>query len=192
MSGGYNKLLICSAGLPGSGKGVIAKAAKKIGLPVIVMGDIVRKETLKEGLKPNIQNTAKIMIEYRIKYGMDIFAKLTFREVEKIDNKIIFIDGVRNPEELEFFRKKGCETIVIAVLASPKERFRRLRERKRVDDIRSYNDFVKRDEREIKIGLWRVLLYADKFFVNEGKTREQAIDEALQLLSELIEVEKEN
>ncbi len=181
------KLLICSSGLPGAGKGVVAEAARRLGLYVVVMGDIVRRETAKIGLEPNVRNTAKLMIEYRRVYGKDIFARLTLDLVEKLGENVVLIDGVRSPEELEYFRKKGWNTVVIAVLASPKERFKRLRERKRVDDIKTYEDFVKRDKREIAVGVDKVLLYADKFLVNEGKTKEEAIKEAISLIKDILE-----
>lgn len=181
------KIMICSAGLPGSGKGVVEEAAKKMSIPVVVMGDIVRRETEKRGLEPSSKNTSKLMLEYRERFGRDVFAKMTIREVNKLNCSLVLVDGVRNIEELEYFRKMGWKTFVIAVLASQKERYRRLVERGRIDDVQSYEEFARRDERELRVGLGRVLLYADRFLVNEGKTRGKAVEEASKIIKEILE-----
>ena len=190
---GKRKILICSTGLPGSGKGVLAEAANELGLPVISMGDIVRRETAKMKGVIATQSVMEVMKEYREKFGMDVFARLTAKEIEKEKSQIVFIDGVRCPEEIEFFRSKDWKIVVIAVLASPRERFRRLLRRRRVDDIESYDEFLERDRKELELGLWRVIIYADKFFVNEGITREEALKEAVRIIKDvLIEIEKES
>jgi len=190
---GKRKILICSTGLPGSGKGVLAEAANELGLPVISMGDIVRRETAKMKGVIATQSVMEVMKEYREKFGMDVFARLTAKEIEKEKSQIVFIDGVRCPEEIEFFRSKGWKIVVIAVLASPRERFRRLLRRRRVDDIESYDEFLERDRKELELGLWRVIIYADKFFVNERITREEALKEAVRIIKDvLIEIEKES
>lgn len=40
-------LYILVAGMPGSGKSIVAEAARELGLPVYTMGDVVREEALK-------------------------------------------------------------------------------------------------------------------------------------------------
>ena len=42
--------LVVVVGMPGSGKGVFSDVARGSGIPVYVMGDIVREETIRRGL----------------------------------------------------------------------------------------------------------------------------------------------
>ena len=39
-------------GMPGSGKGEFSAVADELGIPVVVMGDVIREEVKKEGLPP--------------------------------------------------------------------------------------------------------------------------------------------
>ena len=45
-----NKLVIGVVGMPGAGKSLVVEVARKKGYAIVVMGDIVREETQKEGL----------------------------------------------------------------------------------------------------------------------------------------------
>ena len=49
--------------MPGAGKSGIAEAFNDAGVPVIVMGDVIRKETKKRGLDPNPENTKRAPTE---------------------------------------------------------------------------------------------------------------------------------
>ncbi|MFQ5710816.1 MAG: AAA family ATPase [Candidatus Geothermarchaeales archaeon] len=182
-----SKLLICSSGLPGSGKGVILEAARKMGIPVVVMGDVVRRETERQGLTPDAENTGKIMLKYREKYGREIFAKLIAGEIEGVEGDVVLVDGVRSPEELNYFRGRGWRVVTVVTLSSPETRFRRLRERGRIDEVANYEEFLERDGREIGVGLDRVILYADHYMVNQGLDRRRALGEAERIIKKIWE-----
>ena len=44
-----DKLVIGLAGMPGSGKSLVVENARALGYAVVVMGDVVRQETIKRG-----------------------------------------------------------------------------------------------------------------------------------------------
>jgi dephospho-CoA kinase len=188
--GRRRKLLICTSGLPGSGKGVILEAAKRLKVPYMVMGDIVRRETEKRGLAPNPINTGRTMLEYRKKYGKDFFGRLAAEETEKVGADVVLVDGVRNLEEVEYFRSRNWSVVIIVTLAAPSLRYKRLRRRKRMDDVESYEGFIARDERELSVGIDRVILYADHYIVNQNKVKEEVVEEALALLKEILKGRK--
>ena len=179
------KLIICVAGMPGSGKGVFKKAAEALGIPRISMGDIVRRETAKKGLKPDYRNTAKVMLEMRKEAGPTVFARLTWNEVSGIRAPVILIDGVRSLDEVDYFGQFG-RTIIVAVHSSPRTRFERLRKRGRTDDVKTYEEFKERDMRELSVGLGSVIALADYVLVNEGISEEEAIQEAKRILAALV------
>ncbi|MDP2841306.1 MAG: AAA family ATPase, partial [Candidatus Methanoperedens sp.] len=48
--------LIAFVGMPASGKSEAAAIARRLGIPVVNLGDVVRVETAKRGLEPNDEN----------------------------------------------------------------------------------------------------------------------------------------
>ncbi|MEA1993694.1 MAG: AAA family ATPase [Euryarchaeota archaeon] len=155
--------MICVVGMPGSGKNVFVRTAKKFGYKIVVLGDIVRKETLKRGYK--LKDSGKIAKKLREEEGKAVIAKLA---VEKIGNsQNIVIDGIRSYEEVkEFSRYYDC--YLVAIHTSPRERFKRLMKRGREDDPEEYETFLKRDLRELNFGLGNAIALADRVIVNNS------------------------
>ena len=90
------------------------------------------------------------------------------RNVDKL-----VIDGVRNLEEVDFFKKKlGSDFIIIAIKVSDETRYRRAMTRGREDDSLDLALVKKRDEREIHWGLDRVIASADIVISNEGSLKD--------------------
>lgn len=179
---------ILVAGLPGAGKSVLVKAAKDLKLPVFSMGDIVRDEAIKRNLSVNAENLKAIALELRKKRGPQVIAEMTVKRVmsEAGDSEIVLIDGVRSWDEVEYFSRAFSQIVLISVHAPPKIRFKRLLKRGRKDDPKTWEDFVKRDEVELKLGLGKVIALSDIIFLNYDKNKEDAIKEAKELLIKVI------
>jgi len=161
---------IAFTGMPGAGKTEAVKVAKEMGIKVVSMGDEVRNEARKRGLELNDENVGKIADEMRKKYGMDIWAK---KCIEKLSSeKIIVIDGIRNIEEVETFRKRIKNFILVAIHASPKTRYERLMKREREDDSKNVEELKEREKRELSWGLGDVIAMADIVLINEGDLEE--------------------
>lgn len=177
------RLFIIVAGMPGSGKSIVVEAANKLNIPVYVMGDVIREETLKRyGII-----TPELMVEtsrkLRLEHGDDIVAKKTLERIRPED-KIVLIDGTRSLKEIEVFRRNG-EVVIIAVHASPRTRFKRLLERRRPGDPSSFEEFVKRDLTELDFGLGNVIALADYMIVNEGAI-DDALSQSISVLKKLV------
>jgi len=161
---------IAFTGMPGAGKTEAVKVAKEMGIKVVSMGDEVRNEARKRGLELNDENVGKIADEMRKKYGMNIWAK---KCIEKLSSeKIIVIDGIRNIEEVETFRKRIKNFILVAIHASPKTRYERLMKREREDDSKNVEELKEREKRELSWGLGDVIAMADIVLINEGDLEE--------------------
>jgi len=171
MTGG-RKILIGTAGMPGAGKDTVKKVVQKLGLPVVVMGDEVRSEAKRKGLAITPENLGEVMLEMRKKEGPAAVAKRCIPKIKATESSIIFIDGIRSLHEIEEFKKEFPDFRILAVHASPKTRFKRLLKRGRKDDPKSWEGFVKRDLRELKVGLGDVIATADYMVINEGTKRE--------------------
>ena len=92
---------IAFAGMPFSGKSEAVKIAKDLKIPVIRMGDMIWEETKKQGLELNDKNVGTIANNMRKNHGMNIWAKKTLEKIKSIkDTKLLFIDGIRNIEEI--------------------------------------------------------------------------------------------
>ena len=63
-------------GLPASGKGEFSKIAAGMGIPVIVMGDMIRKAVKAAGLEPTDTNFGLTASRLRAEGGMDAIARL--------------------------------------------------------------------------------------------------------------------
>lgn len=165
---------ILIAGMPGSGKSLVSDVARECGLPVYVMGDVVREEILRRGLEPSPDNFRKIASDLRLEKGSDIIARLTLSRICEagIKKDIIIIDGIRSLDELRFFKNHFKTCIILAVHASPRTRFMRLYKRGREDDPRTWSDFEARDLQELSIGIGSVIAQADIMLVNEGEDLE--------------------
>jgi dephospho-CoA kinase len=162
-----NKLVIGVTGMAGSGKSLVINVAQKIGYDVVTMGDEVREEARKRTLPPTPENLGKIMLELRQTEGETAIAKRSTLRIESATNSKIIVDGIRSLFEVEEFRKSYPDFCLIAIHASPETRFKRLFHRQRSDDTKDWKDFVKRDQRELGVGLGSAIAMAEYMIVNE-------------------------
>jgi len=161
------KLLIVT-GMPGAGKSGVASAFHDAGIPVIVMGDVIREETKKRGLDPNPENTKKVMLELREKGGPGAVASFCVDELKELKTDTVVIEGCRSIAEIDVFDDCVDEVVIVCVHSSPKERYNRLRKRNRDDAPPSWEVFRERDIREISVGLGDIIALSDIMLVNDG------------------------
>ena len=69
-----SKVLVLT-GLPGSGKSVASEIAKSMNIPIIIMGNVIRRETAERGLEPNSINIGMVAMDLRKKFGDDVVIK---------------------------------------------------------------------------------------------------------------------
>jgi len=180
-----DKLIIGVAGMPGSGKSVLAEVARSMGIPVVVMGDIIREEAKRRGLEPTRENLSRIMFEIREINGKAAVAKRCIPLIKAFEGTVL-VEGIRSLHEIEEFKKHFPNFKLIAVHASPKTRFERLMGRERRDDPKSWEEFKRRDLSELKVGLGNVIALADIMIINE-KTLKEFKNESEKTLKEVIE-----
>ena len=159
-------------GLPASGKGEFSKIAAGMGIPVIVMGDMIRNAVSKAGLEPNDTNFGATANRLRAEGGMDAIAKLCIPEIQKQSAPLVIIDGIRGDSEVLLFRQHFSGFILISIDSSFENRLRRIAARARSDDFTSADALRNRDERELKWGLGNALMSADMHVCNEGTLEE--------------------
>ncbi|MFZ3385453.1 MAG: dephospho-CoA kinase [Candidatus Methanoperedens sp.] len=174
--------LIAFVGMPASGKSEAAAIARKLGIPVVNMGDVVREETARRGLAPTDENIGGTGTSLRKAEGMDVIAKRCVPKIRLIKTPVIVVDGTRNINEIEYFKKQfGNEFRLIAINTPFEIRFERVRKRARSDDMNSMEELKRRDEREKGWGLDKAIEKADITIDNTG-TIEKFQDQIEQLL----------
>lgn len=169
-------------GLPASGKGEFSKIAAGMGIPVIVMGDRIRKAVSKAGLEPNDTNFGATANRLRAEGGMDAIARLCIPEIQKQSAPLVLVDGIRGDTEVALFRHYFSGFVLISIDSSFENRLARIASRARSDDFTSADELRNRDEREQKWGLLNALNSADQHISNEG-----TLDEFSQAVHALLE-----
>jgi dephospho-CoA kinase len=161
--------LIAFVGMPASGKSEAAAVARRFSIPVVSMGDIVRQETAKNGLPPTDENLGGTGTKLRREEGMDAIAKRCVPIIRSHDSPVVVVDGTRNIEEINYFKKEfGNDFVLVAIQAPFELRFKRVKNRVRSDDMLSIEELRKRDEREKGWGLDKAIEIAEITINNTG------------------------
>ena len=161
MSPDYIQIMLCVVGMPGCGKSIFLDAAEEFDYPIVSMGNAVRAETKKRGLPP--ERHGEVAEQLRRERGLAAVAHLILDKV----TLTCIVDGVRGLEEVDLFNQH-YSTEIVAIHASPKTRFCRLKKRHRPGDPETWRDFTERDMRELTFGIGNVIALADYVLINES------------------------
>ena len=164
--------VIGTVGLPGSGKGEAATVAEAAGVPVVVMGDVIREECRDRGLDPT-EHHGRIAGVLREEEGTDAIAARTIPRIrEAADDPgtdTVLVDGLRSTVELDRFREVFGDRFTLVAIHAPFElRAERLGERGRDASDSDLEALRERDEREIDLGLGETMEHADVDIDNTG------------------------
>jgi len=177
-----DKLVVGLAGMPGAGKSLAVDAAREMGYAVVVMGDVIREETLRRGLTLTPQNVGTVMLQLRSDGGNTVVASKCIPKIESQAENKVLVDGLRSLYEVDAFREHFASFGVLAIHASPETRFNRLSSRRRSDDPDGWEVFRDRDLRELGVGLGNVIAMSEQLIVNDNIPEQvkDAIREALE------------
>jgi len=167
-----DKIVVGLAGMPGSGKSLVVETAQKLGYAKVIMGDVIREETLKQGLELTPQNVGRVMLQLRADGGNTVVAQKCIPKIEQQTSSKVIIDGLRSLYEVEEFKAHFAKFSVAAVHAAPETRFSRLFNRRRSDDPSGWEVFCERDMRELDVGLGSVISMAEQMIINENNAEE--------------------
>ncbi len=161
---------IIVVGMPGSGKDILVRSAKELGFSHVRMGDVVRAFAKDAGITSDDASIGGFATEERRTKGDNIWALRTLDRTPKGD---VIIDGSRSLTEIEHFKNRhGNGLVVVGIDAPTEERFRRLIKRGREDDPEVLAEFHARDRREESWGILKALENADLVLMNDGGLEE--------------------
>ncbi len=123
--------VVSIVGMAGSGKSEAAAVFEKNGFKKIRFGDITDEEVKRRGLKLNEENERLVRQELRQEHGMAAYAKLNLPKIDAaLKSASVIIDGLYSWEEYTLLKNRyGDALCLIAVWASPKNRYGRLAKR---------------------------------------------------------------
>lgn len=177
--------LIAFVGMPASGKSEASNIARKLNIPVVSMGDIVREETSRRNLPPTDENIGGTGTKLRREEGMDAIARRCIPKIRSLSSPLVVIDGTRNIEEINYFKNQfGSDFRLIAIHTPFDLRFERVKKRARSDDMCNIEELKRRDEREKGWGLDKAIETAD-VTINNTNSLEKFQEEIKKLLRDL-------
>jgi dephospho-CoA kinase len=175
-------------GLPASGKGEFSRIARAMGIPVVVMGDVVRDKVARDGLPVTDRNLGETAGNLRKERGMAAIAELCIPEIERAAAPVVLVDGIRGDAEVDLFASRFPGFILVGVDAPFKARLARLSSRGREDDRLDSAELKERDRREVSWGLGRALARAD-MLIHNSRGLEVFEEQVRQLLEDIREDE---
>ena len=169
-------------GMPLSGKTTVAEIMEEEGFSVLDMGEVVRIEMDKRGIKSG--NEGSFVNKLREEHGMDAIAQISVPYLREIieEKDSIVITGMRGWSEKKRFEDELNQEIdIIGVWASRKTRKERREERQREED-RKGDGFHERDIREIENGIGKMLALSDHLIENNNITMNELEEEVKELV----------
>lgn len=165
------ELLLCIIGMPGSGKTSVSNTIKNnFKACIFSTGDIIREEIKRRGLKYTKENDRKISKWFHSSRE-ELLIKRLCNKIKKCKDKIIVIEGLRSSKEPKLIEKHMKKPIIIAVKIGFQKRYERLVKRKRFKELTK--DYLKkRDKRETKYGLDKLIEKADYKISNTGSLKD--------------------
>jgi len=153
-------------GLPGSGKSEAAAVADERGIPVVTMGDVIRRACRERGLDP-ASHHGEVAQALRNEGGPAAIAEKSVPMIEDalVAYDTVLVDGIRSDAEVErFVEAFGDDFTLVAIEAPFEVRADRLESRGRDDT--TMESLEERDERERGFGMGEAIAQADVVIEN--------------------------
>lgn len=142
------------------------------------LSDEIRYETDTRNMTRSRDVFRLVGNDLRKTYGASVLAERAFRRMldYKKASNVVFT-AIRNPSEVEYFRKSG-DFILVSVDAPVKIRYERILSRRREgEEVLSFEEFVNREEldrsgKEYEQQTQKVMDMADYVIINDGTPEE--------------------
>lgn len=158
-------LIVC--GLSGAGKSTFGEIATSKQIDIVEGSSTVAELFHKH--KRRDEDIIGFCRRWFSERGGDIFAKENVRRMtsNRLEfDRLVFI-GCRHAEEITYLKEVDSKARAIGIYADESSRFKRCLKRDRADKLADISQFVRRDMRELEMGLAGLLAYAlDGFIMN--------------------------
>lgn len=165
--------VIGTVGMPGSGKSEAAAVAEEFGVPVVIMGDVIRQACRDRGLDP-AKHHGRIAQQLREERGPGAIAERSLPIIREHleDSDVVLVDGIRSDVEVEQFREAFDDAFTLVEVHAPYDlRRERIEGRGRPGDVDG-ESLESREERELEFGMGEAIEAADVTVENTGSLEE--------------------
>lgn len=165
--------VVTIVGMAGAGKSEVSRLFEKAGFVRIRFGDVTDEELRKRGQELNEENERRVRELLRQEHGMAVYAKMNLPRIDTaLASSDVVIDGLYSWEEYTFLKSHyGEDFCVVAVWASPKTRYARLRGR--LNRCLTLDEASGRDMAEIEnLNKGGPIAMADFTIINESSLEE--------------------
>jgi dephospho-CoA kinase len=168
-------MIIGVCGRIGAGKETLTKFLRDKGFVYLESRKGIKEELEREGKEVTRESLQDKGDELRKKYGVGAVMILLLDKTRKDEKKNYIFDSLRNAGEAEFLRKERKDFVLIGVDAPREIRFKRMLKRAKPSDPKTWEDFLKVDERDnfdvndpLGQQTGKLLEIADFVIVNDG------------------------
>jgi len=158
-------------GLPGSGKSEAATVAREREIPVVAMGDVIRKACRERGLDP-ADHHGEVARALREESGPGAIAERSLPAIERAleDENTVLVEGIRSGIEVERFESAFEDLFTLVAIEAPFEtRAERVAARGRDTPTAEGGESLEaRDERERGFGMDDAIERAEITIENTG------------------------
>jgi len=122
--------------------------AKRLSCYQVNLSNAIRGEIEKKKKVFSRETMQEMGNELRQKYGTFVLVKVSTEFMSR-DKPYLIVYGIRNPGEAEWLKKTyGPDFILVGIDAQQQTRFERVQKRARPIDAKTWEDFLKMDERD--------------------------------------------
>ncbi len=139
-------MIIGLTGRIAAGKETLTDFLRKKGFIYLETSKMLAEELEKRGLEITRANMQDLGDELREKDGVGALMKMLLKKTEP--GKDYIFDSLRNPGEADFLRKNIKDFVLIGVDAPQKIRFERILKRGKPSDPKTWEEFLKIDDRD--------------------------------------------
>lgn len=187
-------LIVALTGMPGAGKTTVADYLARKGIPLLIMGDVVREAAQNDGLEPTSDNLAKLMLRLREKNGPEAIAYLISNKIKTMKHQnaefhVVIVDGIRSMSEIQVLKRVG-NVKLLAIHGSTLTRYSHIRERARSDVPSNIGEFNKRDSVEMGVGISDAIALADETISNNDISISELCDLSLRIVQKWMDENK--
>ncbi len=169
-----------------AGKDEVAKILVSMGFQRFSLSDEIRAEIKEKGTPLTRTTIQEYADAARRNEGIGTWARKITRKMPLESNCVV--DSIRNPGEVEVFRKLG-NFFLLEVYAPPRLRFARMVKRAREQDPQTFEEFQQLERKDLGIGQpdygqqhAQCFALADKTVINEG-----TIEKLREVIREVLE-----
>lgn len=168
------KIIIGLVGEIASGKGTVVKyLTDKYGASTYRFSTIMRDvldRLYVEHSRETLQQASSML---RNTYGENILAKVMAKDIEKDENNIIIVDGIRRMEDIEFL-KENPDFKMVFIDVTLEKRYERIiqREENADDKNKTFEEFKLDAQREAELTIRGLREKSDVVLDNNGKSEE--------------------